>query len=300
MRPAIEATALGKRYRRQWALRDCCIQIPDGHVTALVGPNGAGKTTLLKLAVGLLSPDSGEIETLGWSPQRQPRLVLGRVGYVPQDRPLYSRFTVSDTLHMGRALNPRWDDRGACERLLKRGVPLDRPIRRLSGGERAQVSLALALGKRPELLLLDEPASSLDPLARREFLADLVDAVAADGTTVVLSSHLIADVERVCDQLVVLSRGRVQLAGDIDSLLGEHRLIVGPRMDPAAVASDRTVVSARHAERESALLVRRNGKTPPPGWRVEPVTLEDLVLAYLENPGVGALPPPAVVEEASE
>jgi len=163
MRPAIEATALGKRYGRTWALRDCCLRIPTARITALIGPNGAGKTTLLNLAIGILAPDAGEIETLGWSPHRQPALVLGRVGYVPQDRPLYARFTVADTLHIGRALNPKWDEHGARERLRKRDIPLDRPIRMLSGGQRAQVSLALALGKRPELLLLDEPASSLDP-----------------------------------------------------------------------------------------------------------------------------------------
>jgi ABC-2 type transport system ATP-binding protein len=145
-------------------------------------------------------------------------------------------------------------------------------------------------------LLLDEPASNLDPLARREFLRELVDAVAAEGITVVLSSHLIADVERVCDYLVILSRGRVQVAGDIDALLQDHRVLVGPRVDPSAVAGDPSVVRAEHSERESALLVRTAGRVPPAPWRVEEPALEDLVLAYLENPSAGTVPKPQVVE----
>ena len=299
MKPAIEATGLGKRYRRDWAPRDCCVRVPAGRITALIGPNGAGKTTLLKLAAGLLAPDAGSIETLGWSPQRQPTLVLGRVGYVPQDRPLYPRFTVADTLHVGRSLNPRFDDHGARERILKRGIPLDRAIGSLSGGQRAQVSLALALGKRPELLLLDEPAASLDPLARREFLTELVDAVAADGTAVLLSSHQIGDVERVCDYLMIMAKGRVQLAGDIDALREEHVLVVGPRAAQSVMDNDPALVSARHSELESALLVRRRRHTTSPGWRTEPVSLEELVIAYLENPTAGWLPAPTLIEETS-
>jgi ABC-2 type transport system ATP-binding protein len=299
MRPAIEAMRLGKRYRSLWALRDCSLTVPTGRITALIGPNGAGKTTFLKLAAGLLSPDTGEIETLGWSPQRQASLVLARVGYVPQDRPLYPRFTVADMLHMGRTLNPRWDERAARERIEKRGIEMDRQVRTLSGGQHAQVSLALALGKRPELLLLDEPASSLDPLARRDFLAELVDAVAAEGISVLLSSHLIADIERVCDYVVILSAGHVQLVGEVDGVREEHAVIIGPRIDTGDVANDPTVISAKHTDRESALLVRRPHRAAPSGWRTEPVTLEELVLAYLENPGAGALPGPTLVEEVS-
>lgn len=296
MRPAIQATGLRKRYRNHLALRDCSIHVPAGRITALIGPNGAGKTTLLKLSVGLLTPDAGTIEVLGWSPQQHPALVLSRVGYVAQDRPLYGRFTVSEMLRVGQKLNPKWDDVAARDRLLKHDVPLDRQIRQLSGGQQAQISLALALGKQPELLLLDEPASNLDPLARREFLTELVDTVAADGITVVLSSHLIADVERICDYLVILSKGNVQVAGDIDSLLEGHRMLVGPRIDPADVDADPSVVKAQHTERESALLVRTEGKAPPPVWRVERLGLEDLVLAYLENPRAGTAPKPELVE----
>jgi ABC-2 type transport system ATP-binding protein len=299
LRPAIEARCLGKRYRTLWALHDCSLSIPTGRITALIGPNGAGKTTFLKLAAGLLSPDTGDIETLGWSPQRQPDFVLARVGYVPQDRPLYAGFSVAETLHMGRALNHSWDDRVARARIHKHGIQLDRPVRTLSGGQHAQVSLALALGKCPELLLLDEPASSLDPLARRDFLAELVDAVADEGISVLLSSHLIADIERVCDYIVILAAGQVQLVGDIDAVRAEHALIIGPRINACDVADDPTVIGARHSERESALLVRRPFEPAPAGWRAEPVTLEELVLAYLENPGAGALPGPALVEEGS-
>jgi ABC-2 type transport system ATP-binding protein len=299
MRSAIEATGLGKRYRSMWALRDCCVNIPAGRITGLIGPNGAGKTTLLKLAIGLLTPDAGEIQVLGWSPITQPALVLARVGYVAQDRPLYPRFTASDMLRMGHEMNPKWDDGAARDRLIKRDIPLDQQIRKLSGGQQAQVSLALALGKRPDLLLLDEPASNLDPLARREFLRELVDAVATEGISVVLSSHSIADVERVCDYLVILARGRVQVAGDIDSLLAGHRVLVGPRVDADAVALDPTVVKAAHTERETALLVRTDGKVPPAQWRAEQPALEDLVLAYLENPAAGTMPKPEVLHEAA-
>jgi ABC-2 type transport system ATP-binding protein len=300
VRAAIETTALGKRYRNFWALADCCVHILPGRITGLIGPNGAGKTTLLKLAMGLLSPNAGRIEVLGWSPTAHPTLVLARVGYVAQDRPLYQRFTAGEILRLGRELNPKWDDAAARERLVKHGIPLDQQVRKLSGGQQAQVSLALALGKRPELLLLDEPAANLDPLARREFLRELVDAVAAEGLTVVLSSHMIADVERICDYLVILSKGQVQVAGDIDDLLSQHRLLIGPKLDPEVVAADPTVVKAEHTERESALLVRTNGMTPPPSWRVEQPALEDLVLAYMENPRAGAAPKPEVLEEVAQ
>jgi ABC-2 type transport system ATP-binding protein len=249
--------------------------------------------------MGLLEPDHGRIEVLGWSPTAQPTLVLARAGYVAQDRPLYPRFTARDILRLGRELNPRWDDRAARERLVRHDIPLDRQVRKLSGGQQAQVSLALALGKRPDLLLLDEPAANLDPLARREFLRELVDTVAAEGITVVLSSHLIADVERICDYLVILSRGHVQVAGGIDELLEGHRVLVGPRLDPSTVARDPTVVKAEHTERESALLVRTDGRIPPTPWRVEQPGLEDLVLAYLENPGAGNVPKPEIVKEVA-
>ncbi len=299
MSAALEATGLGKRYRNGWALRDCSLRIPAGRMVALVGPNGAGKTTLLHLAIGLLSPTAGEVNVFGWSPRQHPILVLSRVGFVGQDRPLYRRFTVSEMLRLGRELNPRWDQAAVEARLGRLSIPLDRQIGRLSGGQAAQVALALALGKRADLLLLDEPVVNLDPLARREFLRELVDAVASDGLSAVLSSHIIADLERVCDYLVILANGRVQVMGDIDDLLASHKLLVGPRVDPATVAQDASVVEAKHTELESALLVRTNGRTPPQHWRVNAVSLEELVLAYLANSEASSLPTPTLAERTT-
>jgi ABC-2 type transport system ATP-binding protein len=298
MSVAIRASGLGKKYRNAWALRDCVLQIPAGRISALVGPNGAGKTTLLRLALGLLKPTAGEISVFGWSPTTNPTLVLARVGFVPQDRPLYRRFTVDEMLHLGRSLNPRWDQAIAVDRLRRLNIPLNRQLGQLSGGQQAQVSLSLALGKRPDLLLLDEPVSNLDPLARREFFAGLVEIVAADGLTVVLSSHVVAELERVCDHLVILNAGRVQVMGEIDHLLALHKLLIAPRLNPADIASDPSVVQATHSERQSALLVKVGAKPVRPDWETHSVSLEDIVLAYLGNPLVSTLPAPALEEAA--
>jgi ABC-2 type transport system ATP-binding protein len=293
---AITAIGAGKRYRSGWALRDCSVRIPAGRICGLVGPNGAGKTTLLRLAVGLLKPTAGEVNVFGWSPTRQPILVLARVGFVPQDRPLYRHFTVGEILQLGRHLNPRWDQDAAAGRLHRLGIPLNRKVAQLSGGQQAQVSLALALGKRPDLLLLDEPLSNLDPLARREFLSELVAVVAADGLSVVLSSHVVAELERVCDHLVILNGGRVQVAGEIDELVRLHKLLIAPRLDPASLDGDATVVQATHTERQSAMLVKVGARPVRPDWEVHDVSLEDIVLGYLGNPAAATLPAPAVEE----
>jgi ABC-2 type transport system ATP-binding protein len=289
---AVRVTSLGKRYRSNWALRECCVEIPTGRITALVGPNGAGKTTLLRLSLGLLEPTSGEISVFGWSPTSQPTLVLARVGFVPQDRPLYRHFTVADILAMGRHLNPRWDQGAAVGRLERLNIPMNRRLGQLSGGQTAQVSLALALGKRPDLLLLDEPLSNLDPLARRDFLRELVEVVASDGLTVVLSSHVVAELERVCDHLVILNNGRVQVAGDIDELLGMHKLLIAPAVDPSVIDGDTTIVQATHSERQSVMLAKVGPHPVRPDWEQHEVSLEDLVLAYLGNPSAATLPPP--------
>jgi ABC-2 type transport system ATP-binding protein len=275
----LEATGLGMRFWRTWALRDCTLRLPAGRITALVGPNGAGKTTLLHLAMGLLRPTEGGIRVLGWDPLENPEIVLARLGFVAQDTPLYRRYSSRDLLRLGRALNRRWDQAAATDRLRRLAIPLDRPVGRLSGGQRAQVALALALAKRPEMLLLDEPLASLDPLARRQFLQELMDGATADGLAVVLSSHLIADLERVCDHLVVLGAGRVRLAGDIDGVVEEHRLLVGPR--DAALPAGVEVVAAEHAQRQVTLWVRGEPRDLSAGWRVSPLSLEDVVLAYL-------------------
>ncbi len=294
---ALRARRLSKRYGDTWALRDCTLNIPSGRVAALVGPNGAGKTTLLHLAVGLIAPTAGDVEVFGWSPRRQPTVVLARVGFLAQDRPLY-RFTVEEMLALGRRLNPRWDDALARRRLSAVGVPLRRRTDKLSGGQQAQVALALALAKRPELLLLDEPAASLDPLARREFMEGLMEAVAEDGLTVVFSSHVLADLERVCDYLVILSAAHVQLAGDTDEMVARHKRLTGPRCDGESIGRVHSVVQALHTDRQTTLLVRTNGHIYDPSWTVSDVLLEDVVLGYLRAPGVHALPKPQVVSDS--
>ena len=278
MELAVQTRALGKRYGRTWALQDCALDVPAGRIAALVGPNGAGKTTLLHLAVGLLRPDAGEVRVFG----SDPRSVLPDIGFVAQDTPLYRDFTAAELVTMGGKLNRRrWDAALARERLAMLGIPPDRPVGKLSGGQRAQVALALALAKRPRLLLLDEPIASLDPLARREFMQALMGAVAESETTVLLSSHLLADLERSCDYLIVLQQSRVQLTGAVDELLDTHRTLVGPRAGSESIAGVAKVVRASHTERQSTLLVRRGDGPVDPLWTEHEVTLEDLVLAYL-------------------
>jgi ABC-2 type transport system ATP-binding protein len=296
---ALETVSLGKRYGRTWALRDCTLQLPVGRVAALVGPNGAGKTTLLHLAVGLLDPSAGQVGIFGCAPRAQPKEVLPRIGFVAQDHPLYRGFSVADMLTLGRKLNPRWEQAVATTRLGRLGIPLDRPIGKLSGGQQAQVALAMALAKRAELILLDEPLASLDPLARREFLRVLMGATAESGLTVLLSSHIIGDLERVCDYLIILSASRVQLAGDIEEIVRTHKLLVGPHADPAAVASVHNVIEAGHTERQTTLLVRVNGHLFDPSWEVREVTLEDIVLAYLGQSAASMMshPPQLALEQ---
>jgi len=276
---ALEASGLGKRYGRNWALKDCNLTVPKGRIAALVGPNGAGKTTLLHLAVGLLAPTAGTVRVLD-QPAGAAELV-SQVGFVAQDTPLYRDFTAAEHLTMGRKLNHRFDEALGRSRLGRVGVPLDRRVGALSGGQRAQVALTLALARRPELLLLDEPLASLDPLARREFLQALMGSVAEQAVTVVLSSHLLADLERVCDYLIVLHASRVQLAGGVDELVAEHKQLVGPRHGNDPVAGVAAVLRASHTDRQSTLLVRTNANIDDPRWTVHEVTLEDLILAYL-------------------
>ncbi|WP_371688628.1 ABC transporter ATP-binding protein [Micromonospora sp. KC207] len=224
MEIVLETDRLGKRYGRTWALRDCSLRLPAGRVAALVGPNGAGKSTLLHLAVGLLRPDAGTVRVFGQAPYDNTA-VLSEVGFVAQDTPLYRDFTADELFTMGERLNRRFDLTLARRRLAQIGIPRDKPVGRLSGGQRAQVALALAMAKRPRLLLLDEPVASIDPLARREFLDALIGIVAETGTTVLLSSHILADLERTCDYLIVLDASQVRLSGSVDALLAEHRQV---------------------------------------------------------------------------
>jgi ABC-2 type transport system ATP-binding protein len=278
---ALQAQGLGRRYGAKWALRDCTLEIPEGTVTALVGPNGAGKTTLLQLAIGLLRPSAGELRVLGRDPLTEVREMLPRVGFVAQEHPLHRGFTLADTLELGRRLNPRWDGELAGERIARLGLDPKQKVGKLSGGQQSQVALTLALAKRPELLLLDEPVASLDPLARREFLSLLMEAVSEGGLTVVLSSHIVADLERVCDHLVILSQARTVLAGEIEEIVASHRLLTGPRSDPATVARVHQVIRESHTPRQTSLLVRANGHVYDATWELHPVDLEEIVLAYL-------------------
>jgi ABC-2 type transport system ATP-binding protein len=282
MNAVVEAIGLGKRYRRRWALADCTVAVPAGHVVGLVGPNGAGKTTLLQLAAGLLAPTTGTITVLGRTPGSPAQ--LRAVGFVAQDTPTYAGLSVAGHLRMGEWLNPGWDRELAERRIGQLGLDLRQRAGSLSGGQRAQLALTLAIAKRPELLLLDEPVASLDPLARREFLQGLMETVAEHGVTVVLSSHLIADIERVCDYLVVLTAARVRLAGETEALLASHHRLSGPRRDARAYPASWEVIEESHTDKQSAVLVRTDDPILDPAWTVRPVSLEDLVLAYLRPP----------------
>ena len=282
MTTVIEASGLGKRYGRRQALADCTLAVPAGRVTGLVGPNGAGKTTLLQLAAGLLVPTSGTIRVLGERPAGTPAQ-LARVGFVAQDTPVYSGLSVAGHLRMGAWLNPGWDSELAARRISQLGLDLRQRAGSLSGGQRAQLALTLATAKRPELLLLDEPVASLDPLARREFLRGLMETVAEQQVSVVLSSHLISDLERVCDYLIVLADSRVRIAGPVDDLLAAHRLLSGPRRDEGSLPAGMQVISGSHTDRQSTLLVRTDGAIIDPAWTVSEVGLEDLVLAYMRQ-----------------
>ena len=298
MNTVIEASGLGKRYRRRWALADCTLAVPAGRVTGLVGPNGAGKSTLLQLAAGLLEPDSGGIRVLGEPPARTPAQ-LGRVGFLAQDAPVYAGLSVARHLSMGAWLNHDWDTEFAMRRMTELGLNLQQRAGSLSGGQLAQLALTLATAKRPELLLLDEPVASLDPLARREFLRDLMETIAEQQVSVVLSSHLIADLERVCDYLIVLTASRVRLAGETEELLATHHRLSGPRRDPRTLPASWEVIDESHAGKQSTLLVRTSEPVLDPAWTVRPVSLEDLVLAYMSQPGNAARAGLAGLEIAS-
>ena len=284
MNTVIQASGLGKAYRRTWALRDCSLAIPEGHVVGLVGPNGAGKTTLLRLATGMLMPTRGTITVLGEHPAAGPAQ-LARVGFVAQDTAVYARLTVADHLRLGAWLNPGWDDDLARQRIGQLALDPKQRAGSLSGGQRAQLALTLAMAKRPDLLLLDEPVASLDPLARREFLQGLMEAVAEQRLSVVLSSHLVADLERVCDYLVVLVASKVRVAGEVSDLLASHYRLSGPRRDPGSLPAGQEVITESHTDKQSSLLVRTDGPVLDPAWAVKPVSMEDLVLAYMSRAG---------------
>jgi len=276
----VETHGLSKRYGSVVALRDCTLSIPEETVTALIGPNGAGKTTLLQLLAGLSRASGGEAMVFGRRPGQSTEF-LQDVGFLAQEAPLYRRLDAEAHLAIGAHLNPRWDATLARERLDRLRVPLRRPVGTLSGGQRAQVALAMALAKRPRLLLLDEPVAALDPLARREFLASLSAAVADGGLTVVISSHLLLDLERVCDHLVLLNASRVQLCESIEALLTEHKTLRAPRRSTAALGRVHTLVSVTNTPRQTTAVARLSGPVLDPGWEISDVSLEELVIAYM-------------------
>jgi ABC-2 type transport system ATP-binding protein len=303
--PALRTDRLGRRYGKVWGLRDCTLEVPAGAVAALVGPNGAGKTTLLEMIIGLLAPTEGQVSVFGQTSRAETAQTLARVGYVAQDHPLYRDFTVADMFHLGRAMNPSWDQQLAAGRMGTLGIPLKRKVKSLSGGQRAQVSLTMALAKRAPLVVLDEPVSSLDPVARLEFMRDVTASAAGAALTFLISSHVVAELERFCDWLIVLAGGHVQLAGPAFDLLAAHQLLTVPRATPDAELPG-TVIhrtdSDSPAGRLSTVLVRAEAvqlaAKRQAGWQADPVSFEQLAMGYLQRPSVAATTGnPAPVEE---
>ncbi len=287
----IETHSLGKSYGATKALHDCNLAIPEGHVVALVGPNGAGKSTLLNLAVGLATPTSGELSVLGgYCAGSLP--ALDGIAFVAQDTPLYKGLSAADMLHLTRNLNRRFDQAYAEARLAELGIPQERKAGKLSGGQQAQLALTLALARRPRLLVLDEPVAMLDPIARHDFMATVLTAAADDGVSVLLSSHVLAELERVADYLVMMSLGRIQVAGEVDDLLDGHRVLTGPTAETSRY-DPRSIVHIASGDAQAHLLVRTTADDPvPPGWEAHPVGLEELALGYLREPATAALPGP--------
>lgn len=299
--PAIEANGVGRKYRRGWALRDCSFRLPAGRICGLVGPNGAGKTTLMAIAANLLQPTDGALKVFGAMPES---VEAGRrTAFLAQEKPLFRRFTVAETLRMGRELNPGWDQR-AAENIVRAGnVPMEAKIGTLSGGQRTRVAFALAFGKSPDLLMLDEPMSDLDPLVRHELMTTLMAEAAQHGTTVLMSSHMLSELENVCDFLLVMSTGGLRLAGDVDELRNAHLLLHGTRSDednsqdhahglPAELTAH-TLVEYRTSGHQATALIRPNG--PVTGhWQADTPNLEELLLSYLRRPDA----PPLITPQA--
>jgi len=309
---AIEARLLARRYRGigpggrpgtprgTWALRDCNLVIPSGRVVALVGPNGAGKTTLLSIAAGLLRPTSGDLTVLDGCRPGSAAARTG-IGFVAQDAPLYKHLPTADMVAVAAKLNDSFDADWALARLKELRIALRQKVGALSAGQRAQLALTLAIAKRPRLLLLDEPMAVLDPLARHEFMALLMAAVAEYGPTVVFSSHQVSELERAADYLIVLNEGRLQVAGPVDDLLEAHRILIGPVGNSSFEGEKFAVVQATQAAAQSQLLIRTDDRAGlvPPGWLSQPAGLTDIVLAYLRDPEQSALPKPGLAASAA-
>ena len=282
----IDTDGLGKRYGDTWALRECTLAVPAGHLAALVGPNGAGKTTLMNMAAGLAVPTAGTVTVLGGRPAGSPAALDG-IAFVAQDAPVYKNLSVADMLHLTRNLNRDFDQGFARARLAELGIGANKKSGKLSGGQQAQLALTLALARRPRLLILDEPLAMLDPLARHDFMATVMAAMADDGVSVLLSSHALAELERVADYLVLLSGGMVKLDGEVEDLLACHRVLTGPAAEADGYAARLNVILARRAQAQAHLLVRTGELPEPaaPGWESHQVSLEELVMSYLRSPG---------------
>jgi ABC-2 type transport system ATP-binding protein len=287
----IETTGLGKQYGKSWALRDCTLAIPEGHLAALVGPNGAGKSTLMNMAVGLSVPTAGTVTVLGGKPAGS-QAALDGIAFMAQDAPLYKNFSAADMLHLTRNLNLSFDDSYAKMRLDGLGIPLKKKSGKLSGGQQAQLALTLALARHPRLLILDEPLAALDPLARQDFMATVMTSMTDDGVSVLLSSHAIAELERMADYLVVLGGGELLISGETDELLAGHRILTGPAAEADRLAGQLSLVQDKRAGAQAHLLVRTDGPAGaaavPPGWEAHPVSLEQVILAYLRPAGAGS------------
>jgi ABC-2 type transport system ATP-binding protein len=292
----IETSMLAKRYGKIWALRDCSTAIPRGRIAAFVGPNGAGKTTLLHLMVGLAAPTAGSVKVLGGVPVGSAQ-ALERIAFVAQDAPLYKGLQVASMLDLAACLNQRFDRQRADRRLAELGIALGQKVGRLSGGQQAQLALTIAFARHPDLLILDEPLAGLDPLARHDFMASLMIAAAEDGVSVVFSSHIVSELERVADYLVLLTGGRVQVSGEIAGLVSDHVMVSMPFADAGRLPRQWAVVRSERAGHRAQLLIRARGGTGtmPPGWEAGPVTLEELILAYLRTPLACAPPVPFLV-----
>ncbi len=296
MTVALETVGLGRRYRTTWGLRDCSLTVPEGSITGLVGPNGAGKSTLLRLAAGISRPTTGMVSIFGQEVRPNSTAHLDRIGYFDQLRPLYAGFRVEDMLNLGKRLNPTWDGVSARQWLDDLGISMKDRISRLSLGQQAEVALTVCMGKQPDLLLLDEPVANLDPLARRQLLSTLMGTVAERGTTVLLSSHIVSELEPVCDHLIILSTSHVQIAGSIEWLLTNHRVLVGPRVGESPAGVD--VISSATTGRQTTLLVRGSAPHVGPDWQDLEPGLDEIVLAYLAQ----QVPIPGIspVDEVSE
>jgi ABC-2 type transport system ATP-binding protein len=281
---ALETNGLGKRYRHRWALHDCTVQLPTGRIAGLVGLNGAGKTTLMHLATGLITPDAGSLRIYGETPSSNSRSFLAQIGFVPQERALYPDFSVRDMLTLGQKLSVNWDQVRANTLLSHLKISPKQGVRKLSGGQQAQLALIMALSKKPKLLLLDEPLTNVDPLARREYMKILMEMAAEQNVTILISSHIVSDLEPICDYLIMLSSSRVLLAEDTETLLKKHTRLIVPEQYAANLTEQHTVVQRSHTGRQTSLLLRLNtALIADPSWQVIEISLEDVILAYLEQ-----------------